>query len=345
MDSPRGIAVSSGYLNEIDSKAIAAFGALAGLLALQVALNSRLQAGLEDARSRQMAVSARKDGNGGLSGTPAPSARAAKEEGSRRDPRLFALASFGQVPAAIDWVWIQVLLDDRITHVPRGTHAAIFYDLDLISRVDPAFSDVYRSGADLLAIVRDDIGGARELLERGDAFRLDVLPSYPESYQLSYWSHPWQVPLYLAYLHLFELGDLPSAAGAFREAARVPGAPAYLPRLAEELALPGGQYRVGLRLLNLMIEGARDERSREELSRRRSSLQVAQFLDQANRDYAGFLDGRKRSRRAPAGARAFAEFLEATRPGGLDPWGGALSLDANGRIQTTTPHEKVFGLE
>ncbi len=289
-------------------------------------LNSTLQRPLREAPSRAV-VSA--------------------EGGARWNPALFRLATFGHLATALDWVWLGAMVDDRITHVPHGTHARVYYDFALIAELDPAFSDVYRAGANFLAVIRDDNEGARELLLRGDAFRLRELAHYPEDFKQRYWFKSWQIPVNLAYVELFELQDLPQAAEAFREAAAVPDSPPYLTRLALQLQSPGGEYEVGLRLLTLMRSGATDSATRDALDEKLHSLQVAQFLDEANRDYLKFLSGLSAS---PTPAMLARFLSQRPRPGGIsgafdDPFGGRLSLDPTGRIITSTPHVRVFGLD
>ena len=62
------------------------------------------------------------------------------------NPELFKVMSFGQLPAVIDWMWIKTLQDPLITHVAKGEHPSIFYTLDLITELDPAFFSAYTSG-------------------------------------------------------------------------------------------------------------------------------------------------------------------------------------------------------
>ncbi|MDR3608029.1 MAG: hypothetical protein P4M08_11695 [Oligoflexia bacterium] len=272
------------------------------------------------------------------------------ERGSRWDPEIFSILSFGQLPAAIDSIWIDVLLDDRIAKVPRWMHASIFYDLDLVTRLDPAFYQAYHAGANLLAVVRDDIAGAKELIERGDAYRKEQLPHQSPEFQADYWPYPWAIPLLGGYIGLFEENDIPSAARYFKEAAEVPGAPGYLHNLEMRLSRPGGEYDVGLRLLNHMIASAPNTTAKQELISRRNSLMVGQYLFDMNHAFKGFLSANRnyRSQASVSSAQMekyWHEFMKSGRYAALDPWGGRLWIDQSGRVNTTTAHEKVFGLD
>lgn len=238
------------------------------------------------------------------------------------NPKLFEVMSFGQLPAVIDWMWIKTLQDPVITHVNRGNHPAIFYTLDLITDLDPVFMEAYTGGATLVSVIRDDGPGALHLLLKGEEFRKNKLKSYSSDFKTRFWSQEWRVPLVLAYVYLFDMDDMPHATGAFKAAQQIDGSPEYLKDLVQKLERPGGQYEVGLRLIDLLIAGATDPEVKERLAHRRESLQVLHFLFN--------MDERVRHEQK----------LPAT-----DPWGGILSRTPDGKVTTTTPHKKVFGLE
>jgi hypothetical protein len=263
----------------------------------------------------------------------------------RIDPSLFRAMSFGQLPAAIDWVFLKCLQDSTLEHVNKGEHLQIYYDLDVLTDLDNRFYAVYTIGANLLAIVHDDGPGALALLLKGEKFRLNELKNYPESFRETYWSQEWQIPLILAYTYLFELDDLPKAAAAYEEAAAFPAAPEYLRGLVKDFHSKDGQYLVGLRLLDFMIHGQKnDELAREKLERKKASLEVLQYLSDINGRFQAFLS-KKKSSATVEKSKLWRDFLIDNRVSEIDPWNGALSLDPKGKIVTTTEHEKVFGME
>lgn len=268
---------------------------------------------------------------------------AQSENAHRWDPRIFKMLSFGHLPAAIDWMWIQVLLDNNMTHVAKGTHPAIYYTLDLITGLDPINFDSYKAGANLLAIVRDDGLGARDLLEKGETFRKEKLASYPLKLQDDYWRYSWSIPLLLGYVYMFELQDMPHASVAFQQAAMIPGSPPYLQSMQKRLQSPGGEYEVGLRLLNHMIAGEKNEDAKEELTKKRNSLFVGQFLFDLNHSFQSFLQ--VRSRTPGSFESKFVAFMKNSHTAPRDPWGGVLSVTSEGKIVTSTPHNKVLGLD
>lgn len=273
-----------------------------------------------------------------------------KEQEAKWDPSLVRMLSFGQLPTTIDLLWLRVLADPAYAHVLAGQHAPAYYDLDLATDLDPAFFELYHLGSYLLSIVRNDNTGARDLLEKGRRFHREALSAYPESFQKKYWGQAWGIYLTLAYVYLFELQDMPQAARVFREAAEIPGAPVYLQSLKERLARTGGEYDVALRLLNHLIEQAPDEPSRERLMSKRRSLLLSQYLHVLNERFRAFVDRDPAARRSQQVPRELAErlwraFQAQERLAPSDPWGGRLSLGPSGRIVSTTPHERVFGLE
>jgi hypothetical protein len=239
-------------------------------------------------------------------------------------------------------MWIQVLLDSNLAHVAKGVHPKIYYTLDLITDLDPLNFEAYDAGANLLSIIRDDQPGARDLLEKGNRFRQEKLASYPVSIRENYWRYSWDIPLLLSYVYLFELQDLPSAAQAIEQASEIQGAPPYLMNMKKRLENPGGEYEVGLRLLNFMIQGEKNPNAREDLVKRRQSLFVGQFLFDLNRSFRNFLLIRHRASPTPSDLVAY---LKESRTSIRDPWGGLLTLSSEGKIVTTTPHDRVFGLD
>jgi hypothetical protein len=299
--------------------------AVAALVAAEVSLNVRLR--LMDAE------------------TAAPGQQ---EKAERWNADIFRAISASHWAAAIDWVWLRSLTDTSIAHVKPGVHPEIYYDLNLITDLDPAYFEVYPAGANLLAVIRNDGPGALDLLLKGEEFANQKLRGYPAGFEARYWPTRWQIPLLLAYVYLFELGDLPHAAERFDEASRLEGSPYYLKQLVKRLGKPGGQYEVGAKLLNFMMSGAFDDEEREKLRKKRDALLLSEFLFRLNLDFQDYLSRKARkSRVMHKGMEDVLErFLaEAGRPS-ADPVGGRLYWDPKAeRIATTSPRIKVLGLE
>jgi len=188
----------------------------------------------------------------------------------------------------------------------------------------------------LLAVVRDDVLGARDLLLKAERFRTNDLSAYPKEFREEYWSKPWLISLQLAYLYLFELEDMPNAARAFREAANISGAPPYLLRLEKRLETKEGQYDVLLKLLRFLMGATVDEKILSRFEKKIEAVQLGFFLFRLNQQFEEF-------RRKEKGS--LGEFLKKSGLTGTDPVGGILSVDSSGKIISSSPRENVFMLE
>jgi hypothetical protein len=266
------------------------------------------------------------------------------------NPRVARALSVGHLATVVDSLWIRSMLDPAINHVAPGDHPPAYYDLDLASRLDPAFFDVYSAGGLMLAVIRDDDEGSRILVERGEAFRRNELGRQPEILRKRFWPDAWRLPMLLGYIYLFELSDAKAAGGAFAEAARIEGAPEFLTWLANRFARPGGAYEVGGRLLTQMIDLEKDPRARETLVEKRKSLYLGRYLSDLDRQFREFLS-RDRSYQEDGKLSAtelegyWERFRRAQKIPLEDPWGGKVSIDASGRVRSTTARIKVFGLD
>lgn len=271
-----------------------------------------------------------------------------KQTLQKSDPRLYKALTFGHYPIATDWLWIKVLTDDTLSRVPTGTYSSLFYEVDLATELDPAFYEVYWAGANLLIMARKDSLGARDLLLKGNRFIDQDLPQFPAEFREEYWKNRWNVPILLAYVYLFEFNDMPSAATAFSKAATFPNAPPYLHSLAQRLTKPNGQYEVGLRLLDFMIAGAKEDRRTqdgrvlENLILKKQNLQIAAFLADINQAFLRFSSnaGGKRN-----WSGLWQAYLKKSSLIPRDPWGGRLDVDATGHVVSSTPYEAVFGIK
>lgn len=274
------------------------------------------------------------------------------------DPRLYRILSFGHLPVIVDTLWIRGLQDPIVSTSAvwnEGEHPLIYYTFDLATSLDPLYFDAYTAGANLLAVVRNDARGARDLLVKANGFRKVELPLYPEWFRDRYWGNAWGIPSLLTYLYLYPLRDLNLAAIAIREAAAYPGAPEYLKGLERRLQKPDGLYEIGKILIKVLLARAVEPKVREELERKQDALFVAHSLFQINeafRTYLGKVRGFHSDVKWPH--EKWREHLvgfmrEYGPPHGLnglrDPFGGTLSVDEKGRVRTTTPFEPVFGLE
>lgn len=215
-----------------------------------------------------------------------------------------------------DASWLQFLVGpgDRAV-APHWQRARILRAIDS----DPLVFEYYSAGAALLAVVHSDARGASAVIEKGIRLLETRLTGLSGDFKNRFWPRPWSLYITQAYVELFELDRLDSAAVAFVKAAESPGAPAYLSRLARQLSSPRGKWEVAERLLHFQLLGAATDDERTGLTRKLHSFRVLRFLEEVQ------------------------AMAPAQRPK-VDPWGGRLSVSIDGELTTTTPHQPVLGL-
>ncbi len=270
-------------------------------------------------------------------------------------PRLLQWLSFGQLPVMIDSLWIRALQAGEVTAVkrlPTDARPQLFHDFDSLTELDPAHFLAYQTGVIFLTVVQRDPTGALKLVDKGLRFEREGLASYPAAFRQTEWQMAWNLHMLKAYLYMFEFSDMPRAAAEMVAAAAYPDVPVYLKGYEQRLAKPDGQYEVGMRVLNWFITNAGNPGIREGFEEQLRSLHVGQYLFNLNRDFGLFLAKIPEYRNTPAGVSPaflksyWSKFRGETDLRGQDPWGGELRLDpGTGRIMTTTPHQRVMGLE
>ena len=180
---------------------------------------------------------------------------------------------------------------------------------------------------------------------RGNDWRKTVLPTYGPAFGETQWREAWAIPVILAYMHLFEMHDLPKAAEDFREAGALPHAAGHIRTLAGRLDKPGGIYEVGIRLLGFMIPAAPEGPKREDLVRKRAMLTVHYDLWKINTAFDEWKASARGPKRGGSLERLWREFKAERRPLEVDLFGGRIDLNpATGKVETTTPLEKVLGM-
>lgn len=274
-------------------------------------------------------------------------------------PEFVRFLAFGQVSSLVDWLWIIALQESQIPSSPPSSTGTVvsgeknethfsqaYFDLQLITELDPAFFEAYYLGGTYLAVILNDGMGAKKLLEKGVSFARSR-ELLQESSLMVHWSSRWNLSIALAYVYLFELDDLPSAAQAFRKAALMEGAPHYLRSLSERLETRTGQFEVGLKLLSFLIETTSSPQTIARLKQKRRNLFLHQYLYRLNQAFVSFLnkDPSYRSKRTvsrPELLNYWDQFIRVNRIPASDPFGGKLILDSHGKISTTTPLENVM---
>ncbi len=251
-------------------------------------------------------------------------------------PDLFRILSFGHAPAAVDWLLIKFLGEGNILHVKPGVRAKVFYYLDLATTIDPAFFSLYTTGTSFLAVARNDKESALSLITKGESFRTQKLPEYPASFYNQFWREEWQIPFMKAYVHLFEFHDLVSSQVCFENLDQMitqgKSVPIQVQGLAQKATRPGGIYEIGMNVLTYLTNTTEDLVLKKEYQKKRESLFLSQYLAQLNDSYKKFKG-------------SWRQFKNEHRIPDQDLWGGTIYLNAEGKVDSTTPRQKVLGIE
>lgn len=268
----------------------------------------------------------------------------------KKDANLFKLFSFGQLPVTIDWLIINSFLDESVKELNFTDRTQLYFDLDLITDLDPLFFELYLAGGNLLTILKKDHLGAHDLVSKGEKFFNHELKSFPSQVQEKFWPSPWRLWITNAYIELFELGNLNQASESFSEGSKMEGSPFYLQTLVKHLNEPSGKYQVGLKLLSFLIKNSKNEKIRAELIKKRSNLLIGNYLFVLNLNFRDFLktklDNQSINRLTQSGREEFwKNARQLSQFSSKDPWGGDIFLNRAGKLISTTPYEGVFGLE
>ncbi len=189
-------------------------------------------------------------------------------------PQWYRMLSMGHVASWIDWIWLRCILHSPVKPGIAGNHSPFFYDLELLTDLDPQFQLIYTAGVSLLAVIQRDGMGARDLLIRGRAFSKNQLLHHTPEFIKRYWPEAWRIPLLLAYVYTFELNDMRQAKLAFQEAAQMEGSPAYLKILDQRFRSIGGEYQVGIRLLKALEASTNDLKLKAEYKQKKLQLEI-----------------------------------------------------------------------
>ena len=220
-----------------------------------------------------------------------------------------------------DVVWLQAIQVAGARKLARPDYDRLYRLLDAVANYDPRFLVPYLLGGLVLGESPDHAREALRTLDRG-------------------WrNHPreWRLPFYMGYTWYFILGNPLEGGRLMQEASRLPGSPAYLPRLSSRMMVEAKAPETSLSFLQEMIAKETDPERRDVLVRR--ALEVA-----AERDILRL-------------ERAVEEYRTARRknPGSLDdlvaggflhaipeePDGGKYYLSADGEVRGTRMKQRL----
>jgi len=162
------------------------------------------------------------------------------------------VAALGYRQLVADLIWLKT-----VQHLGEGKQTTegylwAYHAVDVLTDVDPKFAFAYQAGGIILGVWANLPHESIALLTKGMRHNPDV----------------WQLPFYVGYDYFYELHDPVQAAKYLRIASELPGAPAYLPKLAARMTVEAGDPDAALEFLERLYEQSQDERMREALTQR-----------------------------------------------------------------------------
>jgi hypothetical protein len=172
------------------------------------------------------------------------------------------LAVLGYRQVVADLIWLQAVQHIGAKRDTQLGYTWTYHAVDVLTDLDPTFVPPYQATGLFLGVLvgRQEEGIA--VLRKGMRHNPSI----------------WQLPFLAGYISYYERCD-PAAGGEFfRMAARVPGAPAYLPQLAARMTMESGDPSAALEFLDRFSRSVTDERVRETLFRRMKEIVQEQDL-------------------------------------------------------------------
>lgn len=168
------------------------------------------------------------------------------------DGKILKVAALGYREVVADILWLQVIQAMGEKRVSLETGQWIYRALDVVTTLDPKFVRAYEAGAHALCSIVMMPQESNWLLEKG-------IQHNPQE---------WRLPFLLGFNLYFEFGDNQKAAEAMARAARIPGAPEMIARLAAKLLVSAKSPQQAVELLAKIYEETSDENVKRLLEQR-----------------------------------------------------------------------------
>lgn len=238
-------------------------------------------------------------------------------------PETARRMSLGFNGLVADWYWLRTL--QYVGRKLDAHHGDLQLDdlsllaikqlaplLEQATTLDPKFMAAYEYGAVVLPTI--DAETAIKLTRKG----IDANP------------HEWRLHNYLGYIY-WQRGRFQEASAAYREGARVPGAPSWMNAMAAQMEVKGGSREVARTLYLRMRDESEDEQVRQLAVKRLAQLASLDERDGIRRVLEAFA---ARAGRCAVNWREMASVLRASglrldaSGAPLDPAGVPYVLDA-----------------
>lgn len=254
-------------------------------------------------------------------------AHAAKIEELAQLPRGEYLkpALLGYHHLGADVLWLRLL---QVLGKKKNTadeYEWLYHALDVVTTLDPQYAYAYYVGGVVLNNYANRVDLSNRLLEKGHR------------------ENPgeWNLPFLLGHNHYFVLGDATKGAAYISIAARISGAPDFLPGLATRMHAEAGNPDVALEFLEALWKENPDIVVREKLEIRAKEVMIERDLRTLERAIEQY---RTRSGISP---KSLADLVSAGYLPRIpeEPFGGSYDLNAKSGQVTSSTHPtrlKVF---
>lgn len=161
-----------------------------------------------------------------------------------------AVIGYEQLIGDIIWLRTIQVIGEKV--VTSQGYDWVYHALDIVTTLDPKFAYAYQLGGVTLSALANRADLSNMLLEKGVRENPEV----------------WQIPFYIGFNNFFYLNNYEAAAEYMDKASKLPGHPAYLPKLAARLYVRAGNPDVALEFLNRMSHETKDENVQSVLGQR-----------------------------------------------------------------------------
>ena len=231
-------------------------------------------------------------------------------------------ALLGYQQAGADLLWLQIIQEIGGDDADLEDHAWLYHALEVITTLDPRFVDAYDLGSVMLAELGGRVDWSNALLQKGMAANPDV----------------WRLPFVKGFNEFFHLHQYESAANTIAQAARLPGAPAYLPELATRLFSQAQRPEAALVFIDRMLGEAGNPKLRQALEQRRKEIVIEYDIIRIEQALVRYSE---RYHRPPLSLEELVE-REVLSSLPVEPFGGTYQFDRDlGRVVSSTHRQRL----
>ena len=186
-----------------------------------------------------------------------PSTLVSKQEGFNApyyplNPPFARFVSAGFWPAVVDLLWIDLIQEIGGGKYSHETLPRVQGFYDLATDLDPNFYELYEQGGVFFYFYLKNPEASLRMFQKGISVYEHQNPPR------DFWTHPYSLYIFEAYVYGFEMQDWVHAKEAFLKAAEVPSTPSYLDHMKVWLKEKGSEKVLATKILKILIQNASD---------------------------------------------------------------------------------------